>query len=90
VSGFKKDDNQMNQIEMDMKITSADGKVIVEEKGLLGENGIGDLKNNIAPSLYAYYTPDEDFKAGEYSFFVKVIDKVGGGTASVSRKFTYR
>lgn len=90
VSGFEKDKDGLNKIEMDMRVTAADGSVIIDEKEMLGEGGHVKLDNNTAPNPSAAFTPPNELPAGEYTFFVKIYDKVNDGNASVSKKFTYK
>ena len=91
VSGFNTDESGKCWLEMDMEITDTkDGKLIFEKKELLGENGHVELSKGTAPNPQTSFTPPPDLPAGEYSFYVKIYDKVGNGHASVSKTFSYK
>ncbi len=88
VSGFKKGDNGLNWMDIDVEVTNPEGKVILEEKGLLGESGKIDLENNIAESPVGSFSTNDSLASGKYSIKVTVYDKIGGGKATNSKSFT--
>ena len=90
VTGFKPGEDNLHMLDMDMVIKDANGKEIYSENEMLGENGHVALPNNTAANPHVSFNPSKDMPAGEYTFYVKIYDKVGGGHASVSKKFTYQ
>ncbi|MFH2096806.1 MAG: hypothetical protein ABIJ16_13945 [Bacteroidota bacterium] len=90
VSGFEKGPDGKHQVEMDMEITDMEGNVILETRELLGENGHVELDNGIAANPNASFSPGLNTPDGDYKFYAKIYDKVGGGSASVTKKFTLR
>ncbi|GAB4294604.1 MAG: hypothetical protein Kow0068_19400 [Marinilabiliales bacterium] len=90
VSGFKPGKDNLHSLDIDMAIKDAKGNEIYSEKGMLGENGHVSLPNNTAANPYVSYNIPSDLQSGEYSFYVKIYDNIGGGYASVSKKFTVK
>ena len=88
VSGFKKGDDGMNQFDIDMEILSPEGKILFEQKGILGPGGKLDLPNNVAESPVVYFTIGSDYIPGNYQIKVSIYDKIGSGKASVTKNFT--
>jgi len=86
VSGFKKGDDGLNWMEIDLQVKGPDGEVVLDEKELLGEAGHIDMENNTAESpLGSFYTQD-DMPTGEYVMKVTLYDKVGKGNIAHSEK----
>ena len=87
VSGFKKGDDGLNWMDIDVEAKDSEGKVILDQKGLLGESGKMELENNIAKSPVGNIVTTDKFPAGKYDIKVTVHDKIGGGKAVNSRSF---
>jgi len=88
VGPFKKDDEGLHWIDMDMEITGPDGTVVLAANNLLGENGHLTLENNYAPTPYATFSTTTDLTPGKYKFKAVIYDKVGSGKATQTATFT--
>jgi len=88
VGPFKKGEDGLNWIEMDMEVRDPNGNIIFSEKGMLGENGHVNLPNNMATSPYGTFYTTTDLAPGKYKMTLTIYDKVGGGKASQSATFT--
>lgn len=86
VSGFKKGDDNLNWMEIDVQVKGPNGEIILDEKELLGEAGHMDMENNTAESPVGSFYTTPDLDSGEYVLTVTVYDKVGKGKATHSEK----
>lgn len=86
VSGFKKGEDNLNWMEIDVHVKGPDGEVILDEKELLGEAGHIDMENNTAESPVGSFYTSTELEPGEYIFTVTVYDKVGNGKVTHSEK----
>ncbi len=86
VSGFKKGDDGLNWMEIDLQVKGPDGEVVLDEKELLGESGHFDMENNTAESPLGSFYTQNDMPTGEYVMKVTLYDKVGKGSIAHSEK----
>lgn len=86
VSGFKKGEDGLNWMDIDLEVKGPDGAVILDEKELLGEAGHIDMENNTAESPLGSFYTTEELEPGEYVMKVTLYDKVGKGSTSHSEK----
>jgi len=87
VSGFKKDKNGLNWMDLDVEVKDSNGKIILTQTGLLGESGRMDFKNNVAESPVGSFVTNNTIASGKYNIKVTVHDKIGGGKTENSRSF---
>jgi hypothetical protein len=86
VSGFKKGEDGLNWMDLDLVVKGPDGAVILDEKELLGEAGHIDMPDNTAKSpVGSFYTTDE-LEPGDYVIKVTLYDKVGKGSTTHTKK----
>lgn len=62
-----------------MEVEGPDGEIILDEKGLLGDNGHLDLEDNTAESPLGYFYTTTDLASGIYVMKVTLYDLVGKG-----------
>jgi len=87
VKAFKKGNDGLNWIDMDVEVKDPDGKVILSEKDLLGDSGKLDLKDNIAKSPVGNFSTTSSLQSGKYTIKVTVYDKIGKGYTTNSKTF---
>ena len=87
VSGFKKGEDGLNWMDIDVEVKDTEGKIILDEKGLLGDSGKMELENNIAKSPVWSFATNSDLASGKYNIKVTVHDKIGGGKVMKSMSF---
>lgn len=87
VSGFKKGEDGLNWMDIDVKVTNSEGSVIRDAKNLLGESGKMTLENNTAESPVGSMETTSDIPSGEYKINVTVYDRIGGGTVTCTKNF---
>ena len=87
VKGFKKGDDGLNWLDIDVEVKDPANELILDEKDILGEAGHVNLVDNIAKSPVGYFTTPLESASGKYLLKVTIKDKVGGGEASVSKSF---
>jgi len=90
VGKFKKGDDGKHQVEMDLKVRDTKGKKIFEKKGVLGEGGHTELKDDTAESPTGIFPHTASVEKGNYSIQVIVYDKIGGGKAGDEGAFTLK
>lgn len=90
VGTFKKGEDGLNSFDIDMLVTDSAGKVILDEKGLLGDAGHLALPNDTAESPYGVFTTTPELEAGKYSIKLTVTDKVSGGLATSTGSLTLK
>jgi hypothetical protein len=73
--------------DMDMTVTSPSGRVVLDKKGLLGENGRATLKNGRAESPYGYYESSVTMEPGTYTMVLTIRDRIGSAQATVTKEF---
>lgn len=87
VSGFKKDSEGLNWIDIDVEVKGPNGSIILDEKGLLGNSGHIALVDNIAESPYGSFNTDSTIDSGRYVIKVTIHDKIGKGKTVASKSF---
>jgi hypothetical protein len=87
VSGFKKGDDGLNNMNIDVEVTDPDGKVIASSTDILGDAGKVDLPDNIAKTPIGTYQTTADMASGTYKIKVTVNDKISGGSATATETF---
>lgn len=88
VGTFKTGPDGKSRIELDLKVTDPDGKVILNQTGLLGNEGHMSLEGGIAPSLSGIFTSHVGMKSGEYRMTVTVHDVLDGARCEVTESFS--
>jgi hypothetical protein len=88
VGKFDKGKDGLNWFDMDLQVSTPDGKVIFEKKQLLGDTGHAALTNDTANSPYAIFSTTPKLPAGAYVIKLTIYDKVGKGSASESKTIT--
>ena len=90
VGKFQKGENGKNQIDLDVELKDAEGKILGSQKSLLGEKGIIDLPENMAKSPVG--TVDSkttsELPVGQYTISMTVHDKVAGKSVTETKIFT--
>jgi hypothetical protein len=87
VGEFKSGKDGLNWFDIDAKVTDPDGKVILLKTSMLGEHGHIKLENNAAKSPHVYMKTSSVLASGKYKIHMKVYDKIGKGSVSVSKTF---
>lgn len=87
VSGFKKGEDGLNWMDIDVELQDSNGTVVSIDKGLLGESGKMVLENNIAESPVGSFYTSTDIPSGKYNIKVTVYDRIGGGKVVCSKSF---
>lgn len=77
-----------HKFDLDLFVKDSAGQVVLNEPGLLGEQGHALLENNTAPSLTGIFTSHVGLRAGKYQMTVVIRDLVGGGILKVTKSFT--
>ena len=88
VGPFKKGEDGLHWFDMDMEVSDQDGNVLLNQTGMLGDNGHLELENGMAATPYATFSPNETLEPGAYKIKVRIYDRVGKGKASVTKSFT--
>jgi hypothetical protein len=89
VGKFQKGKDGKDWVDSDLKVRQGN-KMIFEKKGLMGEAGHVDLKDDMAESPTGVFTATASLKPGDYSMELTVYDKIGGGKARDSGTFTVK
>lgn len=87
VSGFKKDEEGLNHMDIDVEVTNSEGEIVLFQEGILGENGRTNMDNNTAGTPVGSVRTEE-FDKGTYSLKVTIYDRVGGGEVVDTKSFT--
>lgn len=87
VGKFKKGVDGLNFFEMNIEVTDSDGKIVYNQKDMLGENGHVLLPNDIAVSPYGVFNSSTDMVSGRYLFKLTIYDKIGTGKLSKTVTF---
>lgn len=74
-------------LDMDYRLTDADGAVISANDGILGESGRSHLPGGMAASPFVQFDQTARMPPGSYIFSVMIRDRIGGGWAGYSRAF---
>ncbi len=90
VGKFTQDKDGLCWFDMDMQLIGPDGKVLLEKKDILGNEGHAALKDDIAASPHITFTTTKDMQPGTYKFKLTIYDKIGKGSASESATFTLK
>ncbi len=84
VGKFKKGDDGLHWLDMDLEVTDQDGNIILDAKEMLGENGHLELEGGYASSPYGTFKTTEELEAGRYKIKLTIYDRLGNGKATVS------
>lgn len=87
VGKFKPGKDGLNWFDIDVKITNNDGKVVFMKKNMLGEKGHVKLKDNMAKYPHIFVESPKSAESGKYRMQLKIYDKIGKGTLSVTETF---
>ncbi len=74
--------------DIDLKVKDPKGTSILDQQGLLGEDGHIVLKEGIASSPYGIFESSVDLEPGQYQMILTIRDKIGGGSTSTTQLFT--
>ncbi|MBI4896168.1 MAG: hypothetical protein HY832_01335 [Candidatus Aenigmarchaeota archaeon] len=88
VGEFEKGSDGKNWFDIDLAVTGPDGKSVLSQQGMLGENGHIALDGNVAASPYAGFPTTASMPTGTYQVTMIIKDKVGGTSATKSTTFT--
>ena len=75
-------------LDLDYRITDANGAVIGSGDGILGEQGRVALADGVATSPFVQFDQTTRIAPGVYGFTVTVRDRIGGTRAAYTRDFT--
>jgi hypothetical protein len=84
VGKFKKGEDGLHWLEMDLEVTDQDGNIILDAREMLGENGHLELEGGYASSPYGTFQTTEKLEAGKYKIKLTIYDRVGNGKATAS------
>ncbi len=90
VGKFKRDEEGLNWVDLDLKVINPDGDTVMLKKGLLGKGGHLKLEDDIAPSPSGVYIPSRKVIKGTYKVYLTVYDRIGGESVSDSGTFRLR
>ena len=85
---FKAGADGLHWFDLDMTVTGPDGRVVLEKKDLLGENGHIKLPGGVAESPYGIFESAVAMDPGEYRMALTLRDKVAGTEVSIARPFS--
>lgn len=88
VGKFKPGKDGLNWFDIDVKVTDANGKVVFQKENMLGDNGHVKLEDNTAKYPHVFIETPKEAETGKYKMQMKIYDKVGTGTLSVTETFT--
>ena len=88
VGKFQKGDNGKHWLDIDILVKDPTGSVILDKKGLLGEEGHRLLKDDIASSPYGIFESRVGLEQGLYQMTLTIFDKISGAKISVTKSFT--
>ena len=88
VGPFTLGNDGKHKFDLDLFVKDSAGQVVLNEPGLLGDQGHTFLENGIAPSLTGIFTSHVGLRAGKYQMTVVIRDLVGDGILKVTRAFT--
>ncbi len=74
--------------DLDMIVSGPDGRVVLEQKNLLGEKGHIRLPGAVAESPYGIFESSVAMEQGDYKMTLILRDKVAGTQIQVVRSFT--
>ncbi|OLP18984.1 hypothetical protein BST81_07065 [Leptolyngbya sp. 'hensonii'] len=84
---FKKGTDGKHKIEMDVQVTDSSGKVLLSKENLLGDKGVVELANDIAPAPYGNVDTTPQTPPGTYTISVTIYDKNSDAKATKSAEF---
>jgi hypothetical protein len=87
VGPFQKGTDGKHRFDIDMLVKDPSGKTVLEQKGLLGENGHRLLENDIASSPYGIFNTHVGLAPGIYQMTLTISDKIGGAQVVVTKPF---
>jgi hypothetical protein len=88
VGPFTLGNDGKHKFDLDLFVKDSAGQVVLNEPGLLGEQGHATLENDMAPSLTGIFTSHVGLRSGKYQMTVVIRDLVGGGILKVTKSFT--
>ncbi len=88
VGKFQQGKDGKCRFEIDMIVKDPTGKIILDQKNLLGEKGHFQLENGIAGSPYGIFDSKVRMLPGVYYMTLTISDKIGGAKATVDKFFT--
>jgi len=86
IGPFKATDNKSYKANMDIEILHNHKKRVFKKENYLGENDY-TIDQDTIPFLYAVWQANPDNKAGEYTFKVRIKDRVSGHKTMFEPKF---
>jgi hypothetical protein len=87
VGKFKKGEDGKHKFEIDMHVTGPAGKVVYDNKNMLGKDGHLELNNDIADSPFGKFYTAVSLDAGIYQMKLTLRDLVAGKILTVTRRF---
>jgi hypothetical protein len=85
---FKAGQDGRHWFDLDMLVSGPGGQVVLEQKGLLGENGHVSLPGAVAESPYGIFESSVAMEPGNYKMTLTLHDKVAGTEVPIVRPFT--
>lgn len=90
VGKFLKDASGKHSFDIDMVVKNSEGKLILQQEKMLGENGHILLENDIAESPYGIFYSSLDMASGVYNMTLTVYDKIANDRVSITKPFTLK
>jgi hypothetical protein len=87
VGKFMKDETGKHSFDLDMVVKNSEGKQVLKQEKMLGENGHIVLENDIADSPYGIFYSSLDQAPGNYYLTLTVYDKIANDKVTVTRPF---
>jgi hypothetical protein len=88
VEKFQKGNDGKHRFDIDMTVKDPTGSVVLDKKGLLGEEGHRLLENDTASSPYGIFESHVGLEPGTYEMTLTVHDKISGTNVSVTKSFS--
>lgn len=88
VGKFQKGDDGKHLFDIDMLVKGPTGSIVLDKKGLLGEEGHLLLENDTASSPYGIFESHVGLEPGIYEMTLTIHDKISGAYTSVTKSFT--
>jgi hypothetical protein len=85
---FQKGNDGKHRFDIDMVVKDPTGSVVLDKKGLLGEEGHRLLENDTAASPYGIFESHVGLEPGTYQMTLTVHDKINGANVSVTKSFS--
>ncbi|MDX2097933.1 MAG: hypothetical protein SFW36_09165 [Leptolyngbyaceae cyanobacterium bins.59] len=87
VGKFKKGSDGKHQLDMDVEVSNASGKILLSRKNLLKNGGSMVLPDDIAKTPYGNVDTKTTTQAGTYVMNVTIYDKIGNAKVTRSAEF---